>query len=78
MDGFVQCKKKTFLSSEVILLPYFGILPCILFLSHDVLLLKSDFFSRSEYLFGLSVGICRAVEESNTPRYACREELVDF
>ena len=33
-------------------------------LSLDVPLLKSDFFSRSEFLFGLSVGICRAVEES--------------
>ena len=46
-------------------------------LSRDVPLSKSNFFSRSESLFGLSVGIGRAVEESNPPRYKCRQELMD-
>ena len=46
-------------------------------LLRDVPLLKSDFFLRSEFLFDLSVGICRAVEESNPLRYTCRQELMN-
>ena len=30
-----------------------------------------------EFLFRLSVGIFRAVEKSNPPRYTCRQELID-
>ena len=41
-------------------------------LSGDMPLLKSDFFLRSEFLFGHSVGIFRAAEESNLRRYACK------
>ena len=46
-------------------------------LSLDVPLLKSDFFLRPEFLFGLSVGIFRAVVESNPPGHICRQELMD-
>ena len=46
-------------------------------LSYDVPLLKPDFFSRSEFLIGLSIGIFRAAEESNPRRYTCRQELMD-
>ena len=45
-------------------------------LSRDMPLLKSNFFLRSEFLFGLSVGIFRAAEESNPRRYAWRQELM--
>ena len=40
--------------------------PCLyIILSRDVPILKSDFFLRSEFSVGLSVGIFRDAEESN-------------
>ena len=48
-------------------------------LSSDVPLLKSDFFLTVGILvWPFGVGICRAVEESNPPRYSCRPGTAIF
>ena len=54
----------------------FDIALCII-LSHDVPLLKSDFFLRSEFLVSLSVDTLRTVKESNPRKYTRRQELMD-
>ena len=50
----------------------------VIILSRDVPLLKSDFFSCSEYFAGLSVDIFMDAERSNPRRYTCRKELMHF
>ena len=47
-------------------------------LSHEVLFLKSDFFSQTEFFVSLLVDIFRAAEKSNPQTYTCRQELMDF
>ena len=58
-------------------------IPPFLFASYtilplDVPLLKSDFFLRSEFLIGLSVGIFRIAEGLNLRRYTFKQELMYF
>ena len=51
---------------------------CVLFWSHNGPYLKSDFFHPRNTWLTLPVGIFRAAEESNSRKYACRQELMDF
>ena len=52
--------------------------PCILFLSCDVPLSKSDFPLRSKSFVNFPVDIFRAGKNSNSQRYTSKQELMDF
>ena len=61
---FLECQSK---KSFCTIFSY--IFALYIILSRDMPLSKSDFFSQSEFLIGLLVGIFRAAEESIPQRY---------